>query len=126
MFNRSEILTAAWKAYRVARPCFFATGDETGTRRFLRDLFGKMLTKAWADAKKAAHHADHQATVRAFVEAQRRSHLAVAKAMTPGERSAAISRARDDLAILDYAPLGVRTSQRRADLRETLSALTAA
>ena len=36
------------------------------------------------------------------------------------------SRARDELTTLDYAPLGVRTAQRRADLRAELSVLTAA
>lgn len=124
MFNRSAILTAAWKAYRVARPCFFATGDETGSRRFLRDLFGKMLTKAWADAKKAAQHADHQATVRAFVEAQRRVAIAKASAMEPGARNARIAAIRDDIEILQYAPLGVRVSQKRAALTDEFSALT--
>ena len=46
--------------------------------------------------------------------------------MEPGERSVAISRARDELTTLDYAPLGVRTARRRADLRSELSVLTAA
>lgn len=126
MHNRSVTLTAAWSAYRIARPAIWATGDETGNRRFLRDLFARLLRTAWANARKAARDAEHAATVAAFVGAQRRSHLAVAAALTPGERSAAISRARDDLALLDYAPLGVRTSQRRANLRAELSTLTAA
>lgn len=126
MHNRSEIIRTAWASYRIARPCFFATGDETGTRRFLPDLFAKMLRKAWADAKKAASFTSHQATVEAFVAAQRRSRIAVARALTPGERSAAISRARDDLTLLDYAPLGVRTSERRANIKAELDALTAA
>ncbi|MBN9345020.1 MAG: hypothetical protein J0I48_02295 [Devosia sp.] len=126
MHNRSEILSAAWSAYRLARPAIWATGDETGQRRFLRPLFSRLLRTAWENARKAALHADHEATARAFVEAQRRSHLAVAKAMTPGERSAAIVNARADLALLDYAPLGVRTANRRAELRSTLDALTAA
>ena len=126
MHNRSEILTAAWTAYRLARPAIFALGDSATHRVFLRTFFYKMLTKAWADAKKAAALRSHTETAAAFVEAQRRSHLAVAAAMLPADRSAAIARARDDLRMLDYAPLGVRTSQRSADLRSTLSALTAA
>jgi hypothetical protein len=124
--NPSAILTAAWKAYRLARPAIYAAGDTAAHRSFLRPLFGKMLRKAWADAKAAAARDVHAATVAAFVDAQRRSHEAVAKAMSPSERSAAITRARDDLALLDYAPLGVRTSHRRAELTTTLSVLTAA
>lgn len=126
MHNRSEIIRTAWASYRLARPAIFAVGDETGQRPFLPQLFAKMLRKAWADAKKASRHQDHQATVAAFVEAQRRSRIAVAKALTPGERSAAIGRARDDLTLLDYAPLGVRTSERRANIKAELDALTAA
>jgi hypothetical protein len=118
--NRSAVFAAAWKSYRVARPALWATGDDTGERRFLPELFARVLRTAWADARKA------DATARRFLELQHQGRVAVAAAMEPVERSAAISRAREELTTLDYAPLGVRTSQRRADLRATLSALTAA
>ncbi|MEO6013512.1 MAG: hypothetical protein ABIQ30_08020, partial [Devosia sp.] len=104
----------------------FAKGDGTGQRRFLPDLFAKMLRRGWVEAKKAASIADHAATVADFVAAQRRSRIAVANALTPGQRSAAITRARDDLALLDYAPLGVRVSERRANITAELDALSAA
>jgi len=125
-FDRAEIFRSAWAAYRRARPTIFAAGDETGARRFLPSLFAKMLRSAWTDAKAAARHAVHLATAATFVEAQRRSRVAVAQAMTPGERSAAITRACDDLTLLDYAPLGVRASERRAHLKAELAALSAA
>ena len=120
MFNRSSILTAAWKAYRLARPAFFAAGDTATHRKFLRSLFGKMLRQAWADAKKAATN-----TASAFVVAQQRVMTDKAAAMPAGERSVRIVEVRQELALLDYAPWGVRTSHRRADLSAQLTALTA-
>jgi hypothetical protein len=123
--NRSAILIAAWNAYRLARPAIYLAGDTAERRPFFRPFFVKMLRKAWAEAKVAATHAAQEAIAAAFVEAQRRSHLAVAAAMSPADRSAAITRARDDLALLDYAPHGVRTTRRRAELTSTLNALSA-
>jgi hypothetical protein len=51
MPNRSDIFKAAWKSYRLARPAIFAAGDENGRRVFLPTLFGKMLRRAWDDAR---------------------------------------------------------------------------
>ncbi len=124
MFNRSEILRKAWAAYRVARPCRFAAGDTATHRVFLRSLFANMLRNAWDDAKKAARSTNTTAV--AFVEAQRRVQNAAAAAMDPMVRSARLSEIRDELTALDYAPLGVRTSQRRLNLGAELSVLQSA
>lgn len=121
MFNRSEILRSAWAAYRLARPAFFAAGDGNGKRVFRRTLFAKMLRRAWDDAKKAASAVVD--TVAAFVTALRRVQVAAAVAMEPMVRSARIVEIRSELQVLDYAPWGVRTGQRRADLGAELSLL---
>lgn len=123
MFNRSEILRKAWSFYRTVRPSFFAKGDETGKRMFLRHVFAKMLIRAWEEAKKAAKV---DTTAVAFIEAQRRVARAKAAAMDPMVRSARLSEIRDELTALDYAPLGVRTSQRRLNLGAELSVLQSA
>jgi hypothetical protein len=121
MLDRSAILSSAWKSYRLARPAFFAAGDTATHRRFLRSLFGKMLRQAWADAKKAAV----TDTASAFVVAQSRVMAEKALAMPAGERSVRIVEVRQELALLDYAPWGVRTGNRRHDLSAQLDALTA-
>lgn len=126
MVSSSAVLTTAWKSYRIARLARWATGDETGKRRFLPDLFAGLLRTAWADAKKAARIAASNETARAFVAAQRRVAVAKAAAMPEAERSARIAAIRDDLEILQYAPLGVRVSQKRAALTDELAVLTAA
>jgi hypothetical protein len=126
MVSSSAVFTAAWSAYRLARPAIWATGDETGTRRFLRDLFNRQLRTAWAAAKKAARIAASDETARAFVAAQRRVAVAKAAAMPEAERSARIAAIRDDLETLQYAPLRVRVSQKRAVLTDELAVLTAA
>lgn len=118
MVNRSEVFSKAWAAYRLARVGIFAKGDETGRRAFLRPLFVKMLRRAWDEAKKAA------ATVAAFLKAQNRVQAAAVAQMGPMARSARIASIRDELQVLDYAPLGVRTSQRRMDLNAELQHLT--
>lgn len=124
MFNRSEILRTAWAFYRAARPAFFAKGDTADKRMFLGHLFAKMLVRAWAEAKKAA--AILAATATQFVEAQRRAQMATAAGMDPMARSARIVEIRSELQALDYAPLGVRTGQRRHDLGAELSLLQTA
>ncbi len=121
MFNRSEILRKAWAAYRLARPGYCAAGDVGSKRVFLRDLFAKMLRRAWDDAKKAARTLHD--TAAAFVAAQHRALVAAAAAMDPMARSARIVAIRSELQVLDYAPWGVRTGQRRADLGAELSLL---
>jgi hypothetical protein len=121
MFNRSEILCSAWAAYRLARPAFFIPGDTSAKRSFIRSLFGKMLRRAWDDAKRSAKSLP--ATAAAFVSAQTRVQTARVAAMDPMVRSARISAIRDELTVLDYAPWGVRTGQRRSDLGEELSIL---
>ena len=122
MINRSEILTAAWKSYRLARPCIHALGDESGKRMFLRDFFAKCLRKAWAEAKVAAADAARNSVAQAFVAAQARMMVEKVAAMPTGERSLRISQLRDELTVLDYAPLGVRTANRRRDLNAQLAA----
>ncbi|WP_423066152.1 hypothetical protein [Devosia sp. CN2-171] len=121
MFNRSEILRKAWTFYRTARPAFFAKGDAGTKRMFLRFLFAKMLRRAWEEAKKAA--TSLAATAAAFVDAQRRVQAAAVAALDPMVRSARIVEIRSELQVLDYAPLGVRTSQRRHNLGAELSLL---
>jgi hypothetical protein len=125
MFDRSQILTSAWKSYRLARPAIFAAGDETGNRRFLRDLFAKMLRRAWVDAKAAAARSSADAIACALVAAQRRVMAEKVAAMSPGQRSVRISQLRDELTTLDHAPLGVRTMNRRRDLNAKLAVFTA-
>ena len=126
MVNRSEVFTAAWSAYHLARPATWAAGDETGHRRFLRDLFARLLRTAWANAKKEAAHRARVETALSFVAAQRRAAVAKAAAMEPGERSARIASIRDEIELLQYAPLGVRVAQKRAALTGELAVLTAA
>jgi len=124
MFNRSEILRKAWASYRVARVAVFAAGDENGKRVFVRSLFARCLRRAWDEAKKAARTVVD--TVAAFVTAQRRVQVAAAAAMAPMARSARIVEIRSELQVLDYAPWGVRTGQRRSDLGAELSLLQTA
>jgi hypothetical protein len=126
MTSSSAVFTAAWSAYHLARPAIWATGDETGNRRFLRDLFARLLRTAWANARKAAANDASTETARRFVEAQRRVAIAKAAAMEPGTRSARVAAIRDEIEILQYAPLGVRVSQKRAALTDELAVLTAA
>ena len=124
MFNRSEILRSAWAAYRLARPAFFAAGDTAEKRMFLGHLFAKMLRRAWDEAKKAAKSVVDTAS--AFVATQRRAQVAAVAAMAPAARSARIASIRDELTVLDYAPWGVRTGQRRHDLGAELALLNSA
>lgn len=121
MFDRSEILHNAWAHYRTARVGYFAKGDETGRRMFLSFLFAKMLRRAWDEAKKAASSLSR--TAAAFVAAERRANVARIAAMDPMVRSARLVAIRQKLQELDYAPLGVRTVQRRHDLSAELSLL---
>ena len=51
--------------------------------------------------------------------------VATIAAMPAGDRSLRISQLRDELALLDYAPLGVRTAPRRAQLSAELRAFGA-
>lgn len=125
MINRATLFKAGWNAYSLARQCVFASGDETGKRRFLPDLFAKMLRRAWAEAKTTAARAIETATARAFIAAQSRAMADKAAALSPGERSLRISQLRDELTLLDYAPLGVRTASRRRELAAELSAFAA-
>ena len=124
MFNRSEILLKAWSYYRTARPAFFAKGDTAAKRMFLGHLFAKMLRRSWEEAKKAARILVD--TAAAFIKAQRRGQAVTAAAMDPMARSARIVEIRSELQVLDYAPWGVRTGQRRHDLGAELSLLQTA
>jgi hypothetical protein len=129
MFNRSEILRSAWAAYRLARPAMFAAGDETGKRAFLRPFFAKMLRRAWEDAKADARNANAREAARVAEQLRARiraSQADLAARMDPMARSARIVEIRGELRVLDYAPWGVRTAQRRADLGIELQLLEAA
>ena len=127
MLNRSAILKAAWAVYRTARPAIFAAGDTSTRRVFLRSFFAKMLRRAWADAKQAdataRRFADADKAARLFVDSQHAARVALAAAMTAAQLSARLSAVRDELALLDYAPWGVRVSNRRARLTAELAAL---
>jgi hypothetical protein len=119
MFNRSEILRKAWAAYRIARIGRWAAGDESGKRCFLRPLFARCLRTAWEDAKADARSANSREAARLAEQLQARiraSQADLAARMDPMARSARIVEIRGELQVLDYAPWGVRTSQRRADL----------
>lgn len=60
MFHRSEILLAAWADYRIRRLGVWAAGDENG-RSFIRTMFAKALTAAWAKAKRETADAARRA-----------------------------------------------------------------
>lgn len=124
MFNRSEIMVKAWSFYRLARPAFFAKGDTADKRMFLGHLFAKMLRRAWEEAKKAARSFND--TAAAFIAAERRANVARIAAMDPMTRSARIVAIRAELQVLDYAPWGVRTGDRRASLGAELELLNSA
>ena len=129
MLNRSQILLAAWAAYRIARLGVFAAGDETGNRRFIRTIFARQLRNAWADAKtadqraRASREADEAA--RRFLDAQRNARIALAASWSPEQRSVRASSLRDEITLLDYAPWGVRAAERRAALTAELDAVAA-
>lgn len=129
MLSRSIVLSAAWAAYRLARPAFYAAGDTATARVFLRPLFGKMLRRAWAEVKAAdadsRRFAETEATAAAFVAAQHRVRATALRGLDAGQRSARLSAVRDELALLDYAPLGVRIADRRSTLNAELAALSA-
>lgn len=125
MIDKSKVLQSAWKAYRLCRPCINAAGDVGGKFVFRRDFFAKMLRTAWADAKAAATRQIAEDTARAFIAAQARVVAEKVTALPAAERSLRISQLRDELTLLDYAPFGVRTANRRRDLAAELSAFTA-
>jgi len=125
MVDKSMVLLAAWASYRLARPAICAAGDTAEHRVFLRDFFAKMLRRAWAEAKAEAARRATEEAAQAFVAAQRRVMAERVAAMSPGQRSVHISQLRDELTTLDYAPLGVRTMNRRRDLSTKLAVFTA-
>lgn len=124
MLSRSAILTAAWKSYRLARPAIFAAGDESGKRRFLRPFFAKMLTKAWADAKRTEADKTAAAIAAELVARLQAKRAAIVAAMAPADRSVRMSRVADEIRLLDYAPLGVRLAGRRHELETEFDLLT--
>lgn len=129
MFNRQNILSKAWAAYRVARLGRFCAGDETGKRCFLRPLFARCLTAAWADAKADARSANAREAARIAAQLQasiRASQADLAARMDPMARAARIASLRDELTLLDYAPWGVRTTDRRSNLTIELQLLETA
>lgn len=129
MFNRSEILRSAWAFYRIARLGYCAAGDVADKRMFLRSLFAKMLRRAWDEAKADARNANAREADRVAEQLRARiraSQADLAARMDPMARSARIVEIRGELQVLDYAPWGVRTSQRRADLGIELQLLETA
>lgn len=129
MFHRSTILRKAWAAYRVARVGVFAAGDVDGKRVFVRSLFGRCLRRAWADAKAEARSANAREATRLAEQLQasiRASQVDLAARMDPMARAARIASLRDELTLLDYAPWGVRTSDRRSNLSAELRLLESA
>ncbi|MDC9822974.1 hypothetical protein PRN20_04460 [Devosia sp. ZB163] len=120
-FDLAAILKDAWLRYWTARPAIYAAGDIGLKRTFLPILFAKMLRHAWADAKKAARAIE--TTAAAFIEAQRNAQAVRVAAMDSMTRSARIVEIRFQLQLLDYAPLGIRTSRRRHDLGAELAML---
>lgn len=95
MLNKSEIMKAAWEAYRdetrFSRPTTLA-----GRRR----LFARCLSAAWAVVKEIAREA----------------------AMTVGERAAAhVARITVAIERLQYLPFGMQVKPRRRALETELS-----
>ena len=129
MLNRSQILLAAWAAYRLARLGVFAAGDETGNRHFIRTIFARQLRNAWADAKKADQQAratrEADEAAHRFLDAQRNARIALAASWSSEQRSVRASSLRDEITLLEYAPWGVRVSERRAALTAELDAIEA-
>lgn len=129
MFNRSEILRKAWASYRVARVAVFAAGDANGKRVFVRPLFARCLRRAWDDAKVEARSANSREAARIAAQLQvriRASQADLAARMDPMARSARIASLRDELTLLDYAPWGVRTTDRRSNISIELQLLETA
>ena len=129
MFNRSEILRSAWSAYRIARLGVFALGDGNGKRAFVRSLFARCLRRAWDAAKAEAVSSNAREAARlaaALMVKVRASQADLAARMAPEVRSARITSIRDELTVLEYASLNVRTGNRRTDLRAELSILETA
>lgn len=129
MFNRQNILNKAWAAYRVARVGVFAAGDVDGKRVFVRSLFARCLRRAWDDAKADARSANSREAARIAAQLQasiRASQADLAARMSPQARSARIAALRDELTLLDYAPWGVRTADRRSNLTIELQLLETA
>lgn len=129
MFNRSEILRKAWASYRIARVAVFAAGDQNGKRVFVRALFARCLRRSWEDAKAEARSANSREAARVAAELQTKidaSKRDLAARMDPMARSARITAIREELQVLDYAPWGVRTADRRSNLGAELEMLVAA
>ena len=123
MVDRRQILVVAWASYRLARPAIFAAGDEGDKRRFLRPFFAKMLTRAWAEAKRAEATKTAE-TIAAELDVRLQAkRAATIAAMAPADRSARLSHIADEIHMLDYAPLGVRLAGRRAALETELHLL---
>lgn len=125
MLNRSEILHSAWAAYRIARPAIFAAGDNSTKRVFLRSFFAKMLTRAWAEAKRAEANRSANTIAAELVARIEAKRTAAVAAMAHADRSARLSHIVDEIRLLDYAPLGVRLAGRRAELFAEIAALEA-
>ena len=124
MLNRSEILLKAWADYR--RDVKMGWGVSRNGP-FSRKHFAYCLRMAWAVTKEIAAKtaASLIETATAFVAAERRVQTAAVAAMPDMARSARIVSIRGELQVLDYAPWGVRTSQRRTNLNAELQLLTA-
>lgn len=126
-FDLAVIMRTAWGRYRTYRLGVFAAGDDTGHRCFLRAIFAKALAAAWAEAKKAldasCRRQREQELARQLVERLHATRAARIAMMTTQERAARLSGVKDELELLDYAPWGVRVSDRRGELRTELAAL---
>ena len=125
-------MAAAWEAYRIARPARWASGDETGKRVFLPNLFSNCLANAWADLRKEqfAEQAREADRIAAQLQAKiRQSRIGLAKRMAPEARA---DRIRVILTELSFEGSFSgrwsydRAIHREAELRDELSILQAA
>lgn len=102
MFNRSEILRAAWAEYR-------ATSELVGRTVFKRSAFARALRSAWKSAQIAAYARREYVAALAEVEAAK-SNPALART----------SEIQNELRVMEYSD--ARTDwTRHADLRAELA-----
>ena len=110
MFNRSEIMKAAW---RKIRQRYTIANRYVGPSDW-SDALAWALKAAWRDAKEAHHKADI-----AIKEAQRMA------ALTVKDREAQIAHLQGRIEDLRYRPLSHNIQRERRSLEKQIAALAA-
>lgn len=123
-FDRAAIMRAAWAHYHTRRTGVFALGDETGHRHFIRSIFAKALSVAWAEAKKradterrlAAAMTDHMAMIAALSNPK----------LTGSAAKVRIAEIENELRVIEFSDAwAIPTGDRVRSLRAELAALEA-